>query len=230
MSVPAVSCIVTAWNDERYLGDAIESILAQDYPDFEVLVVDDGSTDGTADVVLGFGHRVRYVYQSNAGCSAARNTGIRETAGEFIAFLDADDLWVPQKLQSQVAAFQSRADLDACFTYAQNFWIDELKDEEERFQDHRISKPLPAYAASTLMTRRSLFDRFGWFDIEQDYGQTVEWVIRVRSAGALVDHIPDVLTRRRIHDRNRSREQSGKARDDFLHMLKTHLDRQRSQQ
>ena len=226
---PLISCVITAWNDELYLGEAVESILSQAYEPFELIVVDDGSTDGTADVVAGFGDRLRYVHQPNAGCSAARNLGIRESNGDLIAFLDADDLWLPGKLDRQAAEFDSRPELDACFTFAVNFWIEELQDEAERFKDHRISKPLPAYGASTMMTRRTVYDRFGWFDAEQDYGQTVEWVLRMKSGGAVVDHIPDVLTRRRIHRRNRSRDQDRKARDDFLHMLKTHLDRQRSQ-
>ena len=88
--------------------------------------------------------------------------------------------------------------------------------------------PLPAYAATTLMTRKSVFDRYGWFDTEQDFGQTVEWVLRVKSGGAIVDHISDVLARRRIHKSNRSRTQDAKARDDVLQILKSHLDRQRS--
>jgi len=78
------------------------------------------------------------------------------------------------------------------------------------------------------MTRMSVFDRYGWYDTEQDFGQTVEWVLRIKSGGAVVDHISDVLARRRIHKSNRSRTQDARARDDVLHILKSHIDRQRS--
>jgi glycosyltransferase involved in cell wall biosynthesis len=228
VSRPSISCIITAWNDELYVGEALESVLIQDYHPFEVIVVDDGSTDATSEIVRAFGDRVSYVHQANAGCSAARNTGIRESGGDLIAFLDADDIWLPGKLDRQASEFDLRPELHACFTFAVNFWIDELREEAERFRGHRIAKPLPAYGASTMMTRTSIYEDFGWFDPDQDFGQTVEWVLRVKSNGAIVDHIPDVLTRRRIHKSNRSRDQDGKARDDFLHMLKEHLDRQRS--
>lgn len=228
MKRPLVSCVVTAWNDELYIAEALQSILQQEYDPFEVIVVDDGSTDGTERQIARFGDRVQYIFQENSGCSGARNTGIRASQGELVAFLDADDLWVQGKLDRQVSEFQQRTELDVCFTFAQNFWIDELREEARRFEGHRIARPLPAYAASTMMTRISTFDTYGWFDVEQDFGQTVEWVLRVKSGGAVVDHISDVLTRRRIHTSNRSRDQDGRAREDVLHILKSHLDRQRT--
>jgi glycosyltransferase involved in cell wall biosynthesis len=99
---PTVSVIVPVYNAERYLGEALESVLAQTYSDYEVIVVNDGSTDGSEQVALGFGDRIRYIRQENAGPGAARNRGIELARGELIAFLDADDLWLPGKLAAQV--------------------------------------------------------------------------------------------------------------------------------
>lgn len=98
-----VSVIIPAYNAARFIGAAIDSVFAQSYPAVELIVVDDGSTDQTAEVVGGYGDRVRYVYQQNARQAAARNRGLREARGELIAFLDADDVWLPEKLVKQVA-------------------------------------------------------------------------------------------------------------------------------
>ena len=103
-----VSCIVPVYNGERYLREALDSILAQTYRPLEIIVADDGSADGTAGVVATFGDQVRYVRQHNQGPSSARNLGIRVPTGDFIAFLDADDLWHPEKLARQIARFQTR--------------------------------------------------------------------------------------------------------------------------
>src|SRR4051812_17019821 len=99
---PSVSIIIPAYNSERYLRASLQSVLEQTYRDYEVIVVDDGSTDGTKAAVLGVEGSIRYIYQSNQGPSAARNTGIAAARGDFICFLDADDSWTPDKLAIQV--------------------------------------------------------------------------------------------------------------------------------
>jgi glycosyltransferase involved in cell wall biosynthesis len=129
-----ISCIVPVYNSERYLGETLDSILAQTYRPLEIIVVDDGSTDGTAAVAAGYGHRVRYVRQANAGEAAARNRGLNVAEGEFVAFDDADDLWHPEKLERQVARLEHRPEIDLSFTSFENFWIPELAEEELRFR------------------------------------------------------------------------------------------------
>src|SRR5437870_3978845 len=100
--MPRVSVVIPLYNSVDYIGEAIESAVAQTFRDFELIVVDDGSTDGSASVVRGFGDAVRYVYQTNAGVSVAMNHGMALSKGELIAFLDNDDVWVPWKLERQV--------------------------------------------------------------------------------------------------------------------------------
>lgn len=106
-----VSVVIPVFNGERYVADAIRSVLGQSYPKTECVVVDDGSTDRTADVVREFGSQVRYIATENRGVSFARNTGARAASGEFLAFLDADDTWLPHKLETQIAMFRERPEL-----------------------------------------------------------------------------------------------------------------------
>jgi glycosyltransferase involved in cell wall biosynthesis len=110
-ATPLVSVVIPAYNCAAYLGRAIESVLAQGYPNIQCIVVNDGSTDNTLDVARSYGERVEVFDQANAGASEARNVGIAHAAGEFIAFLDADDYWKPSKVEKQVRAFQDFPDL-----------------------------------------------------------------------------------------------------------------------
>lgn len=110
---PLVSVIVPTFNGEAYIGDCLSSILDQDYPAIEVIVVDDGSTDGTERLVHGFGHRVRYFRQPNSGSAVARNRGLDEARGDLVAFCDSDDLWTPGRLAQQVAFLCSQSHYQA---------------------------------------------------------------------------------------------------------------------
>jgi glycosyltransferase involved in cell wall biosynthesis len=106
MNVPLVSVVIPTYNYGHFLAEAIQSVLEQTFRDFEIIVVDDGSTDNTREVIEQFGDSVRYIHQNNQGVAVARNNGIKAARGQYIAFLDADDLWLPQKLQLQTALFE----------------------------------------------------------------------------------------------------------------------------
>jgi len=227
MVAPAVSCIVPVFNGERYLGEALDSIFAQRHPALEVLVVDDGSTDGSAGIAHSYGDRVRYLFQPNAGPAAARNLGLGAARGEFIAFLDADDLWDRHKLAIQLARFSARPELDYCVAHVQNFWVPELKEEEEQFRGHPRSRPVPGYVTSTLVARRALFQSVGLFDVEHPHADDADWFLRADGAHAVKELLPDVLLFRRMHPGNRSRMRASASRTDYLRLLKTALDRKR---
>lgn len=110
-----VSVIIPAYNRELYPAETIESVLAQTYRPIEIIVVDDGSTDGTAEVAKSFSGTVRCFYKSNSGSSAARNKGIKKALGSFFSFLDSYDLWVEEKLSRQMAVLDSDEDQDMVF-------------------------------------------------------------------------------------------------------------------
>ena len=116
MDTPRVSIIMAAFNHAQYIDKAIASALAQTWQDFELIVVDDGSTDATGQVVSQFGSPVRYIYQQNRGQGGARNRGIASARGEFVCFLDDDDLWEPEYLATVISVFQRQPDTDALYT------------------------------------------------------------------------------------------------------------------
>ena len=227
MPKPSVSCILPVYNGERYLSQALNSILAQSHRPSEIIVVDDGSTDGTAAVVSRYGSRVRYLWQPNSGPAAARNIGLSVVLGEFVAFLDADDLWHPEKLKRQMARFEAHPVLDLCVTHVQNFWIPELREEETHFKSHRFSQPLPGYCTQALLARRVIFHAVGPFRTDLRAADDTDWFLRAAERGAVMECLPDALVHRRLHRANLSR--TALAYNLLLQVIKASLDRRRRQ-
>ncbi|MDD4904159.1 MAG: glycosyltransferase family A protein [Candidatus Bipolaricaulis sp.] len=225
---PSVSCIIPAFNAAPFVGEAIESALEQTRPPQEILVVDDGSTDRTVDVVRSFGTRLAYLHQRHLGVAAAMNTGVRAASGTHIAFLNADDLWRPEKLARQMTRLVERAEIHLCFTQYRNFWVPELVEEERLHQGSSLSRPISGWSASTLLTPRETFEHFGLFE-ESGAQQHVElvWALRAAQQGAIVDVIPDVLMDRRLHPGNLSRRWA--MDDDFFQLVRTWRDFRRTE-
>jgi glycosyltransferase involved in cell wall biosynthesis len=222
-----ISCIVPVFNAERYLPEALNSILAQTYRHTEIIVADDGSTDQTAEQVAAYGSRIRYVRQPNAGPAAARNFGLRAARGEFVCFLDQDDLWHPEKLSRQLHRFEMRRELDISVTHVRLFWVSALSAEEERFRGHRITRDLPGYITGTLLTRRELFEKVGSFNPALRHGDAMDWFVRAAERGAITELLPDALLYHRVHQSNLSRREASASRNEFLHILKATLERRR---
>jgi glycosyltransferase involved in cell wall biosynthesis len=225
MNESLISCIVPVFNGELYLAEALESILSQTYRPLQIIVVDDGSLDSTAAVVARYGALVCYLWQPNSGPAAARNLGLSAALGEYVAFLDADDLWHSEKLTRQMSRFKSRPELDLCITHVQNFWVPELAREGARFQNQRFSQPLPGYATQALLARRALFERIGRFNIDLRASDDTDWFLRGIEQGTVIELLPDVLVYRRLHQTNLSR--SSPAFNALLQVLKGSLDRRR---
>lgn len=223
--LPVVSVIIPVLNGEAYLDEALASIRGQAGGRTEVIVVDDGSTDGTAALVRTRHGEVRYHYQENAGVGVARNTGLRLATGAFIAFLDADDYWLPGKLDLQLAVFRDRPDTDAVFGHIRQFHSQELS-AEERERILCPEAPMPAELPSTMLCRRVVFERVGLFETRWKLGQDVSWIMRARECGLRVVMLPDVVYMRRLHTNNNGNTRS----EDFgdrLKIIKAMLDRRR---
>jgi glycosyltransferase involved in cell wall biosynthesis len=224
-----ISCIVPVFNGECYLAETLDSILQQTHSSLEIIVADDGSTDGTAAIVAGYGERVTYLWQPNAGETAARNLGLRAARGHFVAFLDADDLWHPDKLARQVTRFQDRPDLDLCFTRFENFWSPECTAEAEYYRKRAFSPASSAYSICTVLARRAAFQKFGHFVDDGRRGpQNLIWLFHAAEHGARIEMLPDLLMYRRLHRENLSRKRStAHDLDTFFPILKAWRDYQR---
>jgi len=222
---PTVSVVITAYNQERYLGRAIESVFAQDYPTdaFEVIVVDDGSTDGTAAVAASYGDRIRYVHQPNGGHLAAYDRGIGETTGEYIALLDGDDEWLPHKVSAQVALLEARPEVGlvhgdmrlvdaAGRVLAESLFADRGMTEVEGDLLGVLMRR--NMVTTTLMVRGSLRERFHPIP---SWGRAQDWWIALRVAevaeiGCLHDPVADY----RQHATNMNNGRKGRDRAQLL--------------
>jgi glycosyltransferase involved in cell wall biosynthesis len=167
---PLVSAIIPVYNGEAFLRETIESVLSQTYRDIECIVIDDGSTDGTGEIARSFGDSIRYVRKENGGVSSARNLGIEMASGEFVAFLDADDLWVPEKIEKQMAVFAARPDVG--MVYSSVLFVDEkkkvLRKVENEFGMGEVERILllrtPVFLTMTALVRKDVLDKVGGFD------------------------------------------------------------------
>lgn len=166
---PMISVILPTYNRQALIGKAIDSVLSQSYARFELIVVDDGSTDATPSILNTYGTRIRMIRQENRGVSNARNTGIQCASGEYIALLDSDDYWLPGKLERQIAFFKNHPDALICQT--DEIWIRNGKRVNPKKRHEKASGmifektlPLCLVSPSAVMIRKSLFEEVGLFD------------------------------------------------------------------
>jgi glycosyltransferase involved in cell wall biosynthesis len=226
MDKPLASIIVPVYNGERYLADALDSIFAQDYRPFEVIVIDDGSDDSTADIARSY-KEVRYIYQTNQGHAMAKNVGISAAHGEFIAFLDADDLWAPNKLSVQVAYLLNHPLVG--YTIAkQQIFLEPGASLPPWLQKDFSLQAHTAYIPGTLVARRNVLDQVGNFDCDYRHSNDSDWFFRAKDAGVLMGVVSETLLFRRFHGSNLSYETKA-MQSERLKVLKSSIDRQRDQ-
>lgn len=185
-----VSVIIPNYNTAKYIADAIESVLSQAYQNFELIVVDDGSTDNTKEVVQKYINQptFKYIFQENKGLSAARNTGIKASQGEFIAFLDADDIWLPEKLEHQIKLMDSdKVGIVSCSGYTTNEKGEILDTFIKKNYSNRYlllrdlsMKNVVSGGGSTALVRKTCFDVIGLFD--ENLKSSEDWDMWLRIA------------------------------------------------
>lgn len=228
---PLVSVIIPVYNGEDYLAEAIESLLAQVHRPIEIIVVDDGSSDRSADVVRSFPETIRYYYQRNSGSGAARNTGVQKARGSLLAFLDADDLWVKEKLSLQMPMLEADPALDMVFGHVSQFFSPDL-DQAMRKKVACPDKKMPGYHVGTLLIRRETFLHVGLFNPALQCGEFLDWSFRAKEKGLKELLLPDVLMKRRIHSSNmgivKSNTRTDNSHADYVRVLKASLDRRRN--
>jgi glycosyltransferase involved in cell wall biosynthesis len=222
MSVGAVSVVVPAHNGECYLAECLQSVIGQTHPPMEVIVVDDGSDDDTAAVAAGFGPPVRVVTQARGGPASARNRGLEEARGGFVAFIDQDDLWRSDKLALQLAAFDADPSLDVSVTQIQRFRTSRTGKDLVTVGD-----PVPGYLTVTMLARRAAFARIGPLDSSLTYSDSAEWFVRAREKALKVRLLPDVLAYHRNHGANLSELSVDQAHSEFLRLAKMQMEKAR---
>jgi glycosyltransferase involved in cell wall biosynthesis len=228
MTRPLISVMIGVYNAERYLAEAIESVFAQSYRPLELIVVDDGSDDGSGDVARGYGAALTYVRQENGGNGSARNHAVRLASGELFAFLDADDRFVAAKLALQFAALAADPTLDMVFGHVREFVSPELTEAQRATVRPPAPQPLPWPAPNLMLIRREAFARVGPFSESVRVGVTVDWYARAAEAGLRSAMLPQVVLERRLHLANNGLRERD-SRQQYLHVLKAALDRRRAQ-
>lgn len=220
---PLVSIVIPAFNRAAYIGEAIDSALAQTYTHRELIVVDDGSTDQTAQIVLAYGDRVALIRQANAGASAARNTGIARAGGDLIALLDSDDRWLPEKLTLQVPLLEDPR-VGLVHGAIRTFRTSAGRTSEVHFPGDALDvHDLLSYrglCTQTLVFRRGLIGEVGSFDPSFKTAEDWEWTIRV-AARYGVRGVATVIAENRIHESQLSGNKD-QLFADSLRVLKKH--------
>ena len=198
MPTPLVSVIIPTYNTARYVQESIDSVLEQDYPSIQLIVIDDGSTDETVDIIRRYDERVILLTQQNQGAAVARNTGLAAAEGEYIAFLDSDDVWLPGKLSAQVAYLDTHPDIGMVYSCWQTWQPDDtgqFPPAETFVPKHQNQTPIGIIAEGsgwlynrllfgsllhtiTVMARRSLIHEVGDFDVTLKRGQDYDYWIR----------------------------------------------------
>jgi glycosyltransferase involved in cell wall biosynthesis len=221
-----VSMLMPVYNRERYVAEAIESILAQSYRPLEIVVVDDGSTDRSAEIARRYAE-VRYAHQPHAGIAGARNQTLALARGRYLGFLDSDDLWEPGALARQMEVMLSTPELDMLFGHVREFRSPEL-DPATAAKLRCHPEPMPSRGPGAII-RAEVFHRVGQFRTDWKVGEFIDWYARATEQGVTSQMLPDVVCRRRVHGANQSFAQPA-SRADYLKILKASLDRRRDDQ
>ena len=218
---PLVSVVIPVFNGERFLREAVESVLTQKYSHLEIIIVDDGSTDNTATVAKSL--TVHYLHQTNKGPAAARNRGIEHAQGSLIAFADADDLWPEDKLELQLPYLLNDPAIEIVMGRVQQVLLSATVNGQTQAEEPAFSVNL-----GSAVIRKSVFERVGLFDETMRYSEDVDWFMRAREVGSAIITIDAVTLLYRQHEQNMTR---GKSTSELnvLKALKKSLDRRREQ-
>ncbi|MEN8153736.1 MAG: glycosyltransferase [Acidobacteriota bacterium] len=203
--LPLVSIIIPVFNSESYVKDAISSVIDQTFKDIEIIVIDDGSTDKSLEIISGFKGIKLIKSETNRGVSHTRNRGIRESRGEYIAFLDSDDFWINEKLDKQIKILLKNRSIEGIYGKFKNFF------ENGVIIPEYISKQMflrPEFGKvkniGTLLTERKVFEKIGMFNESIRSGEDLDWFIRANDSGVNFKFVPEILMHRRLHGSNLS--------------------------
>jgi len=223
---PFVSVIIPVYNGEEFLSEAVESVQRQGYQPLEIIVVDDGSTDGTERIAAALKDVVRYVYQPNSGPPSARNQGVRAARGDVIAFLDADDLWSENKLECQLSYLAADPTVQVVQGPLQLIRRDGGVGGKERFST--FLPPRMTLSLGSALFRRSVFDQIGLLDESLPYNDDVDFFFRIRECGIPILVHDEVTYFYRRHEHNITNQRQPNEYYFVVALKKSHDRRQKS--
>ena len=230
--LPLVSVIIPVRDGERFLAAAIESVLAQTYEPLEVIVVDDGSSDGSAAIADGY-EEARVISLQASGLSAARNTGVADSGGAYLAFHDSDDLMKPEKVERQVALLEERPEYDFVLTKQEillepgaplPFWA---REEQLLLPAGHEYRQIAGPHVMTMLGRRTAFERVGPFANDMPLAEDIDWVFRAYEAGIGMTSLDEELLIRRIHPHNMTQDEEA-ARHWLMEAFRRRMARRRA--
>ena len=222
-----ISVIIPVFNTERYLAEAIESVLMQAVKPLEIIVVNDGSTDESQKVASTFKNDICYLLQENKGASATRNLGINLAKGSLLAFLDADDVWTAHKLELQLKTLEDDPELDMVFGNVEQFISPELY-AENRNRLRSELKIMPGYHVGTMLIKKSSFQQVGPFNENLQLAEFIDWFSRAEDMKLHYKMLPEVVMKRRIHTNNQGLYKL-QHRKEYASVLKAALVRRRAE-
>ncbi|MBD2539477.1 glycosyltransferase [Coleofasciculus sp. FACHB-SPT36] len=222
--LPLVSVIIAVKNGEHRLADAIESVLSQTYKDYEIIVVDGKSTDNTEKFAKSY-ERVRYIWQAGQGLADAWNLGIEAAKGEFIAFLDHDDVWTPNKLSLQVDYLINNPTIQYAIAKFR-FILEPECPIPLGFKKDLLDKDIVGPIPGTLIVRKSLLNSIGKFNTDLVIASDVDWFARAKDENIPMAVIPEVFLYKRVHTQNLS-SNAEINNQELLQILKQSVNRQR---
>ncbi|HLM23247.1 MAG TPA: glycosyltransferase family A protein [Propionibacteriaceae bacterium] len=225
MTPPLVSVIVAVHNGERFLRAALQSLYAQDYDPFEVIFIDDGSVDSSGDIAQEFAG-IRYVYQENKGLAAARNAGLELARGEFLAYLDDDDIIPSHKLRRQVGYLVDNPGV-GCVLGRQEIMLEAGVEPPDWLTRDTIFGDLDGIPFVSAMIRTSVLREVGGFDASYRFAEDRDLFVRLREHGVRIEVIPEVLLFRRFHGENMNFRLRPE-KHPLLRSLKAKIDRERA--
>lgn len=222
-----ISVVIPVYNCEKYIEETLGSVLTQTIKPFEIIVVD-SSTDKTSEILKKHLTKISYIYQPKQGIGAARNAGIKAASGNYYAHLDADDLWMKDKLEKQRETFLQDPELDITGTFMESYFSTELNEDDKK-NVYCPPDPVPGFSASAILVKKEAFLRVGFYETNWRVGQDLSWFIRAKETGLKEKMIPEVLVKRRLHKTNTdlmNKEFAGER----VKILKASLDRRRNKQ
>jgi glycosyltransferase involved in cell wall biosynthesis len=220
---PLISVILPIYNSEKYLREAIDSVFQQEYTPIEIIVIDDGSTDGSSHIIQECAGKIQYYYQENQGPAAARNLGLQKASGDFVTFIDGDDIWPDDKLKNQMSCFEKYPETEIVQGLVKRIDLSNGEPVETEEEQLFIHSNLGA-----MIIRKAVFTKIGIFDKTLTYHSDTDFWFRARESGIKILVDKRIALIYRIHGENHT---SGKTTETlgFANILKKSMDRRRNQ-